>query len=99
MVELFHLGRLLNADVGRGARCPVGVAEPSLEGTDNVEVLADTGLRANWPVGAGSNDCLRLAGLEKCVSLLADRDFTVLALAVELPGPLLDIITDDGGEV
>ena len=97
LVEAFHFGRAKEED-GRGILFAVGVAEPSLDGTDSVDILAATGFRVTWLFGVGSDDCLRLAGVGKWPKALADRCFGAL-MWVELLRPMDDMMTEEGGEL
>jgi hypothetical protein len=96
-VEAFHFGRVANDDDGRGMLFAVGVAEPSLGGTERVDILA-TGFRVTWLLGVGRDDCLGLPGVAKWPMALADRDFGALRW-VELLRPMDDMMTEDGGEL
>jgi hypothetical protein len=73
LVEAFHFGRLAKEEDGRGNLLAVGVAEPSRDGTESVDVLAATGFRDTWLFGVGSNDCLRLPGVAKWPKALVER--------------------------
>ena len=44
-VEPFHFGLWAKEEDGRDIRFPVGVAEPSLDGTESVDIRAATGFR------------------------------------------------------
>lgn len=96
-VELFHLGLWPSVDRGRGIRLPVGVAEPSREGVERVDIrgvrrggwLADDGVR---------EDCVWLEGWGRWLPILDDRCFADLAL-LGFANPSDDMITDEGGEL
>lgn len=99
LVDAFHFGRLDSEEGDREVRFPVGVADPSLEGTDRVDIRAATGFRVieEWE-GVGREDILLLLGCGSELPPLVERDLEIRMLVWELAG-WLDIITDDGGEL